>query len=351
MDTAVLRRVPAILPRVTDWQQVLDERVSATGFARLKGAVEALSEAYREGKATRSAHLDPELTATAYLATRFPATRAAAGAAAKWTAQRVSMAPESLLDLGAGCGAASLALAAEWPSLRAITALEHSASMVALGKVLVPQATWRTANFAGATPYGAHDVVVFGYSLGEAGLGFESCLEKAWSCAGQLLLIIEPGTPAGYARVLAAREWLLGQGATIAAPCPGPAPCPLAQGDWCHFSVRLSRTSLHRRLKEGSLGYEDEKFSYLAAWRGELAGGPPRVLRHPYIEAGRITLELCDAPERRKEVVLKRDKAAFRLARKLRWGDDFDLNSAADDAGAKLESGDHEGPDGPQNGH
>ena len=33
--------------------------------------------------------------------------------------------------------------------------------------------------------------------------------------------------------------------------------------NWCHFAVRLARTSLHRDVKGARLGYEDEKYSFL----------------------------------------------------------------------------------------
>ncbi|MEU6999665.1 small ribosomal subunit Rsm22 family protein [Nonomuraea sp. NPDC046570] len=72
------------------------------------------------------------------------------------------------------------------------------------------------------------------------------------------VVVVEPGTPEGYARVLAARDRLIGLGLRIAAPCPHAGPCPVTAGDWCHFSARLPRTGLHRRLKAAELGFEDD---------------------------------------------------------------------------------------------
>src|SRR5690606_27604170 len=99
----------------------------------------------------------------------------------------------------------------------------------------------------------------------------------------------EPGTPAGYQRILAARDRLRQRGAALAAPCPHDAACPMAGRDWCHFAVRLDRSRLHRHLKGAALGWEDEKFSYVVA----VPPGAPdprrasaRIVRRPRKETG-----------------------------------------------------------------
>jgi ribosomal protein RSM22 (predicted rRNA methylase) len=79
------------------------------------------------------------------------------------------------------------------------------------------------------------------------------------------LVVIEPGTPRGAGAIRTIREELLAAGAHMLAPCPAAMPCPLAAPDWCHFAARVERSSLHRRIKEGALGYEDEKYSYVCA--------------------------------------------------------------------------------------
>src|SRR6202000_2264000 len=92
----------------------------------------------------------------------------------------------------------------------------------------------------------------------------------AWNRCSSALVIVEPGTPQGYRRILQARDLLLAREARILAPCPHQLPCPLAAPYWCHFAQRVPRSRDHRIVKSSTLAYEDEKFSYLIAVRKEL---------------------------------------------------------------------------------
>ncbi len=137
------------------------------------------------------------------------------------------------------------------------------------------------------------------------------------------MLVVEPGTPRGYAAVLAARSRLTALGWHVLAPCPrtGRARVAARPGDWCHFAVRLDRTALHRRLKGARLGHEDEKFSYVLATRTRQGSAEGRVLRHPVTRKGLVQLEVCDAGGSTERVVVtKRDPIAYRAARDASWG-------------------------------
>lgn len=302
-----------------------DRLAAQLGSDKLRDAHDKLSGAYRDSRDTLSARLDGDALIAAYLAVRFPATLAAATSAARAVAQSIEtragdldFAPATLLDLGAGCGAGALALTEIWPSLETITSIEQIPAMVKMGKQILPAATWTTAAIESMAELPPHDVVLLSYALSEAKA---LPLERAWQAARNLLLIVEPGTPRGFETILDARTRLIAAGAAIVAPCPSHAACPAIAPDWCHFAARLNRSALHRRLKGGTLGYEDEKYSYLAAWRGPLTPGPMRVLRHPLIEPGRIQIEACQPPAQGTLIATKRDKDRFRVFRKLRWGD------------------------------
>ena len=152
-------------------------------------------------------------------------------------------------------------------------------------------------------------------------------LGKLWAACTGALVVVEPGTPAGYQRILTARRWLIEQGAVIAAPCPHAAACPLQPPDWCHFAVRLPRSRDHLHLKQAEVPYEDEKFSYLIAVRPEMRPQPfaARVLTPPAHGKIGVTLRLCRTDGTAAAVTVpKRDSAAYAAVQKKRWGDALD---------------------------
>ena len=188
------------------------------------------------------------------------------------------------------------------------------------------ESSWRAADLAsggGAIEgAGAHDLVLLGYVLGELPETVRpQAVDGAWGVAREALVIVEPGTPAGAARVMAARARLIEQGATVAAPCPHDEACPLPSADWCHFGARLNRSRAQRLLKGGSLPYEDEKYAYVAVTRTPGTPCAARVLRRPAFEPRRVTLRLCAAAGLWQVTVTRRQRQPYRAARKLVWGD------------------------------
>jgi ribosomal protein RSM22 (predicted rRNA methylase) len=76
------------------------------------------------------------------------------------------------------------------------------------------------------------------------------------------------------------------------------------------------------RMKGGTLGYEDEKYSYLVVARPGIGDrAPGRVLRRPEENKFSVTLAVCAPDGLEARVVPSRDKAAFKAAKKLDWGD------------------------------
>lgn len=111
-------------------------------------------------------------------------------------------------------------------------------------------AQWHEADLTHGTPLGQADLVTSAYVLNElAPNDRATAVQRLWDAAGQMLLIVEPGTPAAWQMMMDIRAQLTGLGALQAAPCPGSLLCPIAADDWCCFTARIQRSRLHRLLK------------------------------------------------------------------------------------------------------
>lgn len=114
------------------------------------------------------------------------------------------------------------------------------------------------------------------------------------------------------------RRELIKIGAKVIAPCTHEKECMLSKEDWCHATCRIARTKIHKQLKDGIVPYEDEKFSYIAFSKIPYKKAEIRILRHPKIEQGKITLDICTKDNIKKIIVTKKDKQSFKLARKIK---------------------------------
>ncbi|MGW3149133.1 small ribosomal subunit Rsm22 family protein [Streptomyces sp. NPDC001177] len=294
------------------------------------GAVERLIANYRGQTPTDAPILRDRADVAAYAAYRMPATFEAVRAALEAFAEAVpGWAPGSHVDAGGGTGAATWAVSATWDGVRPVTVLDWAEPALALGREIAAanpalrDATWQRSRIGAALTIESTDLVTVSYVLNELSAADRAALVDAAAAAAQAVVIVEAGTPAGYARVIEARDRLIDAGFQVAAPCPHSAACPIVPGeDWCHFSARVSRSSLHRQVKGGSLPYEDEKFSYVAAARFPVAPAAARVVRRPQIRKGQVLLDLCEAEEQlRRETVTKRHGDLYKAARDADWGD------------------------------
>ncbi|MEU0645588.1 small ribosomal subunit Rsm22 family protein [Streptomyces umbrinus] len=293
-------------------------------------AVERLIVNYRGTTPTDAPILRDRADVAAYAAYRMPATFEAVRAALDAFADVVpEWTPGRHVDVGGGTGAATWAVSATWPEERPVTVLDWAEPALALGRELASRnpllkgAEWHRSRIGAALTIESTDLVTVSYVLGELTEQARTEVVDAAATAAQAVVIIEPGTPDGYARVIEARDRLIGAGFHIAAPCPHSAACPIVPGeDWCHFSARVSRSSLHRQVKGGSLAYEDEKFSYVAATRFPVTPAASRVVRRPQIRKGQVLLDLCETEEQlRRSTVTKRHGLLYKAARDADWGD------------------------------
>ncbi|RZU37737.1 ribosomal protein RSM22 (predicted rRNA methylase) [Streptomyces sp. BK022] len=292
-------------------------------------AVERLISNYRGDTPTNAPILRDRADVAAYAAYRMPATFEAVRAALEAFADAVpEWVPGSHVDVGGGTGAATWAVAATWDGERPVTVLDWAEPALALGREIAGShpalrgAAWRRARIGAALEVPETDLVTVSYVLNELSGPDRAALVDA-AAAARSVVIVEAGTPAGYERIIEARDRLIAAGFRVAAPCPHSAACPIVPGtDWCHFAARVSRSSLHRQVKGGSLAYEDEKFSYVAATRLPAEPAPARIVRRPQIRKGQVLLDLCEADERlRRTTVTRRHGDLYKAARDAEWGD------------------------------
>jgi len=300
------------------------------GFSRsdAAGRAASISKTYRDGGG--SGAIRSEADALAYALARMPATYAAVSAGLNALAEIMpDFAPKSLLDVGAGPGTATWAAAEAFPSLRDFALLDANDALRALALDLARDSTRlreiayeRGEARAALAKSDAADLVVVSYMIGELGDTERRALaELMWAKTRETLLVVEPGTPAGYARIIALREHLIARGAHVAAPCPHDGKCPLQAPDWCHFTQRLQRSRAHKQVKGVELPFEDEKFAYVALTRVAVAERPSRVLAQPVVTKVEVTAKLCTSAGLALAKVPRRSKLDYAAARRWRWGD------------------------------
>ena len=299
----------------------------------LTQAATDLSEHYRSQRSARGMFVATAAHRLAYAAVRLPATFAAAYAV--FTEIRRLM-PErritSLLDLGAGPGTVGWAALEVFDAMQQITLVEQDEGWIRTGKslartgenVVLAHADWVHANVRTVASFPAHDLVVSSYALGESEPKVaREIVQAAWAAARTAVVIIEPGTMRGFALTRLLRDDLIALGGQVIAPCPHQDACPLPTTDWCHFSQRFARSSLHQRLKSGTLGYEDEKFSYIVASKHLSTPVNARVIRHPLRHAGHTRMQLCTGDGLQTITVTRSDNEHWQRARKIEWGDQW----------------------------
>jgi ribosomal protein RSM22 (predicted rRNA methylase) len=300
------------------------EGLSRNDAAKRAGAI---SETYRGGGT--SAPIRTEADALAYALARMPATYAAISASLDaLREQHPDFVPATLLDVGAGPATASWAAARAFESLSNFAAIDANTALRTLACDTVEGSRLASLHYvqndvlAGLAAMESADLVIASYVINElADTARDTLADLMWQKTRNMLLVVEPGTPAGYQRILALRARLITQGAHVIAPCPHDHACPLTAPDWCHFSQRLSRSRAHKQLKGAEVPFEDERFIYVALSRSPKMVNAARVLAQPTLNKVAVNAKLCTTTGLSFISVPRRDKTAYAAARRWGWGD------------------------------
>lgn len=309
-------------------RSAIAELTAGHSLAVLADEHAALSRGYRAARKS-AATVRSAMDVAAYLIGRLPATYAAVHRAlAELSALWPEFDPTSLADVGCGPGTAILAAIETYPDLTHITGVDGSGPFLDIAPRLAASCGYdqdRTLQFLRGDfrthPAVLADLTILSYGLVEGTVAESAALAlRLMTATRGALVLVEPGSRAGFARLAAARTALIGAGFRILAPCTHQATCPIVDPDWCHFAVRLARSRDHRRIKSADAPFEDEKFSYLIATAAQVApDGLARVIAPVHHDKVASRFPICDATGASKAVVPTRDPAHKQL-RKCSWG-------------------------------
>jgi hypothetical protein len=230
-----------------------------------------------------------------------PRTGAALGKILSEVYGATAVPPARALDLGAGTGAAGLALRARFGAGLEIVSVDSVAAPGILAADLsrdLPRVS------------GRFDLVVAAHLLGELFLSEPAARRLdalarrvvAWRhellAEGGLVILVEPALRETSRALLGVRDRLLVSGLSVVAPCffRGPCPALTLERDWCHDAAAVPSKA---RVD----------FSYLVLRAAPVAAAPPtlfRVVSDVLVEKGRLKIFGCGPAGRHPLVRLDR---------------------------------------------
>lgn len=286
-----------------------------------------ISNKYRNNAGDGKILVNRQEQALSYAISRMPSTYCAIYSALNHTLANYSEQIKTCYDIGTGTGAATWAIN-QLLDFKKTKCFEKEDVMMDIGKKLMEesklkeQVEWNKLDILTEDISEKADLVITSYMINELPeFSRNEIIKKLWNITNKILLIIEPGTPAGFKNVLKAREILLNEGAYIIAPCSHQKKCQIQEEDWCSFYVRVNRSGIQRLAKKGELGYEDEKFSYIAFSKTPINSYKPRILRHPQIHQGYVKIKICTNNGIEEKTYSKKDGKTYKKMRKLDAGD------------------------------
>jgi ribosomal protein RSM22 (predicted rRNA methylase) len=315
-------------------QKAIETETGRYPLKEIAAAYKRLSDRYRSKSSLAVPFMNSATDRSAYLAARMPATYAVCWHVLQELHKRAPQESiRSLLDLGAGPGTASWAAVEVFSTIERCSLMEQDGELIAIGKRLMSdsghpalqQSAWKMCHLEGSSPWTQHDITICSYALGEIPQKDSmSVIDSCWDACNKFCIFIEPGTPEGFATILRARDQLINRRAYMIAPCPHMNDCPMNAPRWCHFAARVGRSFLHAYTKEASVGFEDEKYSYVIFSKTPIDLPYGRIISTPLKRSGHVSLHLCAKGGEESRVVSKRTKDAYKQARKLEWGESLE---------------------------
>ena len=296
----------------------LESLLDGYSLKELKNVASSIMEQYQNNSNKGVDLINSSIASKVYAVYRLPATYSAFGEALKHTLELYDQKIDSVIDIGAGSGSASIAVSNLLQNIKNYILLERNKYMMEIGKTL-HNFDYINYDLSKDNLDIKADLVISNYVLNELDINSRiNAINKMWNMTNKIMLIVEPGTPEGFSLIREIRDYLISIGAYVIAPCTHMGVC---LNTWCHFSTRVSRSKLHKDLKGGDAPYEDEKYCYIAFSKSMITPCENRILRHPQINPGFVELEVCSKDGFKKIKYSKKDKELFKKARKSDAGD------------------------------
>ena len=286
-----------------------------------------ISQKYRANNNDGKRLLTKSDEAVAYALSRMPATYEAIYSSIKKITENNQFNINIVSDIGAGTGAATWAVY-ELLGKKQFYCLEREHAMIQIGKNLMNHSeslksvNWKQFDILKDNIEIKSDLCIISYMINELPKNdVKKVIEKLWDATNEVILIIEPGTPRGFENIKYIRELLIEKSGYIIAPCSHENKCELEENDWCHFTCRIQRSKIHKKLKNGQSSYEDEKFSYIAFSKKSIKKCNNRILRHPIINKGYSEFKICTNNGIKNVKISKKDGKIYKMAKKQNCGD------------------------------
>ena len=218
----------ALPERVT---QAIEHELRGIAPSTLRRRVAELSDRYRSPGIRSDRMVSSREDVAAYLAYRMPATYAAVRAAMEMSKAGMGhWHPRSLIDIGAGTGAAVVAAIDTWTDISVVRLVEPEKTMLEASRSILRRSTIdedRELVLTASSIEQAQlredeaDLIVSSYVINEIRPSQRAeTIERLWHACSGLLVVVEPGTPAGYGNILEARQVLIEMGAGFLHPAP-----------------------------------------------------------------------------------------------------------------------------------
>lgn len=311
--------------------QKIEDLLSKENLLDLQQNYKNISKKYREENINSSSVVCNDKQALSYVASRMSETSAIIDNVLKTISKVIDFKDIKVaLDLGSGTGSVLWALENYFNDVK-IIAIEKEKSMQKYAKILCKDLNFNieyiledvlsdnVKNISGC------DLVIESFMLNEmTEKDVVKALDLMMDKCNKYILLVEPGTPKSYQKMMKIRDYVLSKNLKVLLPCMHSEKCPL-NNDYCNFSVRLNRSKSLKDIKGGELGYEDEKYFYLLfSKENNSINVNNMVVRKPIIRKSCIDLKLCNSSGKVNNITItKKDKENYIKAKKLKHGDLF----------------------------